>query len=281
MRVFNLLLLINALLVITLLSLPVSATQRFISLAPHITELMFAIGAEAQLVAVSDYSDYPEAAKQLPRVASHASVNIEAVLALQPAVVIAWRSGSPSADLTRLQQLGVKVVYSDPLKLDDIATELAQLGQLTGRQQQAAAQADAFRQALNALRQQYQQQAQIKVFYAMSTAPLSTVANNAWPAQMLSLCGAENIFYDANGDYPQVGLEQVLARQPEVIVQAAGGGRAANFDFFQAYKVLPAVALQQYLTVNADYVYRTTPRTIEGIRQLCEGIAMFRQAEAL
>ncbi|WP_333609227.1 cobalamin-binding protein [Arsukibacterium sp.] len=277
MRAFNLLFLFNAVLLMTLFSLPVSATQRFISLAPHITELMYAIGAEAQLVAVSDYSDYPEAAKQLPRVASHASVNIEAVLALQPAVVIAWRSGSPSADLSRLQQLGVKVVYSDPLTLDDIATELEQLGRLTGRQQQAAAQADAFRQALNLLRQQYQQQTKIKVFYAMSTAPLSTVANNAWPSQMLTLCGAENTFANAKTDYPQVGLEQVLARQPEVIIQAAGSGRAADFSFWQAYKVLPAVALQQFLTVNADYVYRTTPRTIEGIRQLCEGLAPFRQ----
>lgn len=253
-----------------------AAEQRIIALAPHITEMLYAIGAEKQLVAVSDFSDYPEQATRLPRVASYASVNLEAVLALQPDLVIAWRSGNPAADLARLQQFGIRVAYSDPLTLDDIGHELVLFGQLTGHEARASQLAQQFNQQLNQLRARYQHKRPVQVFFAMGTQPLSTVANNAWPQQMLALCGGQNIFADAKGDYPQVGIEQVIAAQPEVIIQAGRSEQSADFHYWQRFTALPAVAKQQFLTVNADYLYRTTPRTLLGITQLCQGLDTYR-----
>lgn len=253
-----------------------TAPQRIVALAPHITEMLYALGAGPQVVAVSDFSDYPQQALTLPRVANFAGVNIEAVLALQPDLVIAWRSGTPAADVNRLKQLGLRLAFSDPLSLDDISTELQQLGELTGHADQGARQAAEFATALQQLRADYQQKSPVKVFFAMSVAPLSTVANKAWPQQMLQLCQADNPFANVKGDYPQVGIEQVLQSQPEVIIQASRGGTVADFSYWQRYATLPAVKQQQFISLNADQLYRTTPRTLLGIRQLCQALDPYR-----
>lgn len=251
--------------------------QRVISLAPHITEQVYALGAGDKLVAVSDYSDYPAEARQLPSVNSFAALNIEAILALKPDLVLAWRSGNPQSDLARLQQFGVRVEYSDPLQVDDIATELAQLGQWLGQAEQGELLAEQTQQRLLALREKYQQQTPVKVFYAMSTEPLSTVANQAWPAQLLQACGADNIFADAKNDYPQPQLEQLLSRQPEVIVRASKDGPAKQDQFWQRYPSLPAVRNQAFITLDPDWVYRATPRMLDAMQALCEQLEVYRQ----
>lgn len=269
----------SSLLLLLLLAAPLRAEvpERIVALAPHIAELLFDIGAEAQLVAVSDFSDYPEAARQLPSVANYAQIQLEAVLALQPDLVIAWRTGNPQADLQRLEQLGIKVQYSDPLKLDDIASELRWLGELTGRQQQAEARAGDFEQRLAALRQQYQQQAPVRVFFAMSQQPLSTVANQAWPQLMLELCGAENPFAANRNDYPQIGPEQLLLADVELIIQPSRGAAPVQPSQWRQFSSLTAVRKGHYLAVDADLMYRFSRRSLEGASQLCEGIDAVRQ----
>ncbi|WP_460858348.1 cobalamin-binding protein [Rheinheimera gaetbuli] len=250
--------------------------QRIVALAPHITEMLYAVGAGQQVIAVSDFSDYPAQAQVLPRVANFAGVNVEAILALQPDLIIAWRSGTPVADVNRLKQLGLRVAFSDPVTLNDISTELRMLGELSGHPQQGAKQSADFAAALLQLSQQYQYKKPVKVFFAMGVAPLSTVANRAWPQQMLQLCQADNSFATVKGDYPQVGIEQVLQAQPEVIIQASRAGAAADFSYWHRYTSLPAVKQQQFITLNADHLYRTTRRTLLGISQLCQALDAYR-----
>ncbi len=255
---------------------PVNPPQRIIALAPHITEMLYAIGAGEQLVAVSAYSDYPVQARTLPQVANYAGINLEAVLALQPDLVVAWKTGNVAADISRLQQFGIRVAFSDPLLITDIAAELRYLGQLTGRQHQAEAVAADFEQELSAIRTAYQEKPRLKVFFSMGTEPLTSVANGAWPAQVVQLCAGDNILVKAKNDYPQPGIEQVLQAQPEVIIQATAGAQPADISFWQPYQVIPAVALNQFVTVDADLLYRTSPRTLQGIRQLCQGLDQYR-----
>lgn len=256
-------------------SQPVSA-QRIIALAPHITELLYAIGAGERLVAVSAYSDYPAAARALPQVANYAGVNLEAILALQPDLVIAWKTGNVAADISRLQQFGINVAFSDPLLISDIARELRYLGQLTGNEQQAETVATNFEQQLAAIKADYKNSTRLRVFFSMGTEPLTSVANQAWPAQAIQLCAADNIIAGAKGDYPQPGIEQVLQAQPQVIIQATAGAKPADVSFWQAFEVIPAVAHNQFITVDADLLYRTSPRTLLGIQQLCQGLDRFR-----
>ncbi|MCC5825285.1 cobalamin-binding protein [Alkalimonas sp.] len=269
-----------ALLIIGLATSVQARPERIIALAPHITELLFDIGAGEQLVAVSDFSDYPEAAKALPSVANYAHIQLEAVLALKPDLVIAWRTGNPQADLHRLKQLGVTVVYSDPLLLEDVAKELRQLGALTGHLQQAEALAQRYEQELAALRSRYQQQAPVRVFFAMSQQPLSTIANKAWPQQILELCGADNPFAVNSNDYPQLGPEQLMLANPELIIQPTKGARPILTEQWQRFSSLEAVRKQQFLTVDADLMYRFSRRSLDGAKALCEGIDQIRAQTA-
>ena len=106
--------------------------RRVISLAPHITEVVFAAGAAEQLVGTVSYSDYPPAARDVPRVGTYDTINFESILALQPDLVLAWRSGSSEEAIARLQALGIKVFVQEPRALEDVATALRDVGTLTG-----------------------------------------------------------------------------------------------------------------------------------------------------
>ncbi|WP_052750134.1 cobalamin-binding protein [Arsukibacterium sp. MJ3] len=250
--------------------------QRIIALAPHITEMLYAIGADEQLVAVSAYSDYPAAALALPQVAHYAGVDIEAILALKPDLIIAWKTGNIASDISRLQQFGLNVAFSDPQLISDIPAELRHLGQLTARQAQAEHIAAEFEQQLAALKVEYQHKTRLTVFFSMGTEPLTSAANRALPAQALSLCASDNIIENAVGDYPQPGIEQVLQAQPQIIIQATAGAKPADVNYWLPYQVIPAVAQGRFLTVDADLLYRTSPRTLQGVRALCQALDQYR-----
>src|SRR5690606_30636251 len=129
--------------------------QRIITLTPHATELMFAVGAGQQVVGAVDYSDYPADAAKIPRVGGYSGLNIEAILALQPDLIIYWPEGNPAREIQRLKQLKMPLYASDPNSFADIARSLEHYGEISGnvaKGQQAATQ---FRQRLNALQQRY------------------------------------------------------------------------------------------------------------------------------
>lgn len=262
---------------LVLLALPLTAKpQRLITLTPHLTEWVFLLGAGDRLVAVSDYSDYPQAASALPSFNTFGALNIEAILALKPDLVLAWRGGNPETDLQRLRQFGIQVYYSEPRLLDDIATELLQLGKFLGQSEIAEQQATAFRQRYQQLQQRYSSAEPLAAFFALGTEPLMTVANQAWPAQVMTLCAAGNIFADAKTDYPQVAFEQVLARRPAVIIQASSGAKVPEGHVWQRFQRLAAVRQQAFITLDADQLYRPTPRILDAATALCQQLQAYR-----
>ena len=131
------------------LALP-RVAERIVSLAPHTTELLFAAGAGSKIVGVSEFSDYPSEATKLPSVGSSMQLDIERIVALKPDLIIAWQSGNHARQVERLRKLGYPVFYSEPHRLDDIASTLEKLGTLAGSEQGPRA-ARAFRQRHQAL----------------------------------------------------------------------------------------------------------------------------------
>jgi len=129
--------------------------QRVISMAPHITELLFAAGAGERVVGAINYSDYPEAAKRLPLIGSDSQIDIERVLALRPELLVVWQSGNTARQLEQLKALGVPVFYSEPKKLEQVATSLTRLGQLMGTEAAAQAAAQQYQQKIAALTARY------------------------------------------------------------------------------------------------------------------------------
>lgn len=258
---------------------------RIIALAPHIVESLFEIGAGQQLIATTAHADYPEAAKEILQIGNYARLQIEKIVQLQPDVVIAWKTGNPGDDLSRLQKYHTKVVYSNPRTLSQVADELRMLGQLTGREETAEKAASQYQKKLAYLETRYANKTPVVTFYELWSRPLRTVAHTAWPQQQLTLCGAQNPFVNATDDYPSVGLEQVLVSLPQVIIQptqhAADSPDSINWGQWQH---IPAAKNQFIFHPNADKVHRMTSRMLDEVAVMCEKIDVarqFYQAQAL
>ncbi|MEJ6475098.1 cobalamin-binding protein [Pseudoalteromonas piscicida] len=252
------------------LSLQAKPAERIIALAPHIVENLYAIGAGDRIVGTVAYADYPQAAKQIPQIGGYHGIQLEKVLALEPDLVIAWQTGNKKADLEKLEQLGIQVVYSETKAIEKVADELIKFGQLTGLEAPAREKAQRFTQRLTGLQKQYAQSSSIKVFYQLWPAPLITVGGNSWVQQVLEICHADNVFADSTTDYPQISIENVLLKSPEVMVIP---NEKTEQDIkpidWHKWPSIPAVKHQQSISVDADLLHRYSYRMLEGIADLC------------
>lgn len=250
-----------------------SPNQRIVALAPHIVEMLFSIGVGDNIVGTTEHSDYPEQANNIPRIGNYARLKIEDILAYQPDLIIAWKTGNPSDDLERLEKLGLNIVYSDPIRLEDVATELRYFGKLTGVTERAEELAKEYEAELKEIKTQYQNKASISVFYELWPNPLTTVGKNALPQQHLSICGANNPFEESATDYPQIGLEQVIVTKPQVIIQPISKGESTpNAIKWSQWQEVPATKHNQFIKPNSDKLHRTTARLLGELKKLCADI---------
>jgi iron complex transport system substrate-binding protein len=252
-------------------SLPAPA-QRIVSLAPHVTEQLYAAGAGAKVVAASDYSDYPEEAKRLPRVASSGTVNLEMVLALKPDLVVAWRLEATAPALARLESLGVPVFYSEPRRLAQIPDAIEALGELAGTSAVAKLLADSLRKELARLDAAYRGRRPVSVFYQISERPLMTLGGGQFVSDAIALCGGRNIFADSALMAPVVNVESVLAADPEAIV----GGNSDWQAHWRRFPGLRAVQAGNLYVVPVNEMHRHGPRAIGATRLLCEQLERAR-----
>jgi iron complex transport system substrate-binding protein len=247
--------------------------QRIISLTPHLTELLFAVGAGAQLVGVDSASDYPKAAQALPRVGDYSRINFERILALKPDLVIVWIGGNRAADIHGLKKLGLPVLHTQATRLDDVARLLRLIGRASGHAGEGDAAARDFSTRLAALQVRAAQQLPLKVFYQVWDRPLMTVGGTHWISDALALCGARNVFADLRAASPVVSREAVLRRAPELIVSGSDGPDVRRQ--WQHFASLPAVKNNAFVRVDADRLHRPTPRLLEGVAELCAAVAPY------
>lgn len=244
--------------------------QRVVSLAPHLTELMYAAGAGAKLVGALEYSDYPAAAKKLPRVGSETAIDLEALVALRPDLVIAWPNAGSSRAVERIAALGIPVFRSEPRALEDIARTMQTLGRLAGSEAVAGAAAKAFREHAARIERAYAQRPRVRVFYQVWDRPLITVNGEHVISKAMRLCGGENVLAALPAIAPEIDREAVLRADPEVIVASgANGERPAWLDEWKAYPALAAVRLGNLYAIRPELLQRHTPRLLDGAEELC------------
>lgn len=248
--------------------------QRIVSLSPHLTELLFAVGAGTQLVGVDSASDYPPAARKIPRIGDFSRVNLERLLAAKPDLVVAWAGGNRAVDIHRLRRLGLPLLLTDAQQLEDVARLLRLVGRATGHAVQGDAAADAFSLRLRAIRRgQPSRHAPLAVFYQIWDRPLMTVGGSHWISDALALCGGRNVFHDLESASSVVSREAVLLRAPEVVV---GGSDAPVLQRqWQRFGALPAVKNNGLVQVDADLLHRPTPRLLDGVEELCAALAPY------
>lgn len=192
--------------------------KRIVSLMPHGTELLFEVGAGDLILGTVQYSDYPQAATQIPVIGGYSGLNIEAITALNPDILLSWPEGNASRELQRLKQLGFTLYASDPTTFREIADNLRKLGIMTGNRSQGALVAERFMQNVTELETTYSHQTPLSVFYQVWHEPLMTQNKDTFISRAIELCGGTNIFAGLRIRAPQVSLESVLATDPQVIV---------------------------------------------------------------
>jgi iron complex transport system substrate-binding protein len=250
--------------------------RRLITLAPHLAELVYAAGAGQALVGTVEYSDFPEAARRLPRVGDAFQLDRERILSLQPDMLLAWDGGTPVMVIERLRSDGFPVEVIGGATLDSIARALERIGRLAGTEATATARAREFRQELDDLRQRYGGRPVLRAFFQISARPLYTVTGRQIISQAMTLCGGRNVFAEAPGLVAQVSAESVLAADPQVILATAGGDDDA-LAWWREFGSMAAVRRGNLYLVDADLVSRPGPRLPAGIGQICERIETARE----
>lgn len=251
--------------------------RRIVTLTPHLTELAYAAGAGSQLAGVARFSNYPPESRKLPVVGDAAQFDIERLLALKPDLVLAWRSGTPAATVTRLERAGLAVFVSEAERLEQIPGGIEAIATLAGTLSASAAARAAFATELALLQARRHQGAPVRVFYEIWPRPLMTVNDRHVISQIIALCGGINVFGNLQQLTPEISREALLAARPEI---ALGGSSAETVSGFSArWAALPqplgAVPAHH---IAPDLIQRPTPRLLEGARLVCARLDAARAA---
>jgi iron complex transport system substrate-binding protein len=240
---------------------------KIVSLSPHLTELLFSLGVGDRIEATVDFSDYPEAALNIPRLGNAFSVSVEAVIEQSPDLIVAWMTGGNHRTFEQLRALGYPVFVNEASSLVGIAVAVQQLGILVGKPERGLELAENFRVDLESLRQSSSGAGSPKVFFQISDAQLYTVNSQHLIGQAIEVCGAENIFSDVEFLVPMVSYESLVERNPDVLVVSSPypGYKSAWDDRWNDLGWGGRVR-----TIDASLITRPSLRMLEGIKMLCE-----------
>jgi iron complex transport system substrate-binding protein len=255
--------------------------RRIVSLAPHVTELIYAAGGGDRIVGTVSYSDYPPQAREIPRVGDNKALDLERIAALKPDLIVVWRHGNAQKQTDRLRALGMPLFFSEPRRLEGIPDNLEKLGTLMGTEPVANRAATDFRQQVDALRKTYATRAPVTVFYQVWQQPLMTLNGQHMVSDLLALCGGQNLFAKEAPLVPTVSVEAVVAGNPEVMITAGMGATRsdkplADFSMWEKWKQVTAVARNNLFVVDGDLVNRAGPRVVKGAAEICKDLDVAR-----
>jgi iron complex transport system substrate-binding protein len=243
--------------------------QRIVSLAPHATEMLYAAGAGGALVGVVAHSDWPAAARTLPRVGDAAALDLERIASLRPDLVVAWPYTAPP-QLAALRAQKVAVFVSDPKSIAHIADDIEKLGTLAGTRGIANVSATALRRRIADLAQSHRGGARLRVFYEVWNEPLYTIGGRHLISEAIGVCGGENVFATLTIPAPSVTIEAVVAAAPDVIVGGDDAGKRPPWlDDWKRWPSIPAVRDGNLYGAAGDLLHRPGPRFVDGVAALC------------
>ena len=244
--------------------------KRIISLAPSITEMLFAIGLNEEIVGVTEFCDYPPPALEKPRV-GYAQPNLESIVALQPDLVLAPKSFMRVDLLKKLEQLKIPTFIFDPHTVEEIMSHIQLLGRLVGRLQEANEQSAELRKQIFTLSQQLEGLPRPSMLYVLNSEPLITVGPGSFIHRLIELAGGRNAAEQANVPYPRLTMEEVLRQNPDILVFPVGrfeGIPQAEQDRWKRWDTLAAVKHKRLFQIKSDLLNRPGPRIVDGLNQL-------------
>lgn len=247
--------------------------ERIVSLAPNLTEIVYAVGGGGQLVGVTEYCDYPAAAKNIAKVGDTMHPSIERILALKPQIVLVSTASQLEAFTRQLDEQGVAVYVNNPSSLDEVFRSIESLGSLFGNQNVAASVVADLRKRAAAVEAATSNVKPVKVFYQVSNEPLYTIGRDAYLTDLLRRAGGISVTADVPGAFPRFSDEAALASRPEAIILPTGGSMGtANSKVAPALKNSPAVLNDRVYKINEDLLQRPGPRLIDGLSQIARAL---------
>jgi iron complex transport system substrate-binding protein len=241
-------------------------------LAPSVTEILFAVGLDSEVVGVTTFCDFPPRAKLKPKIGS-STPNLEAIMGLKPDLVVGNHNFIRPDALAKLEQLQVPVFLLSPKSVDDILAHISTVGRIVGREKEARGLVQGLRDRLSDLRRRMGSVKRVRVFYVVNSEPLISVGSGSFIHPMLELAGGENIVGRTSTAYPKVSLEEVLRRDPEVLLFPVGtseGIPEAEQQQWRKWTSLSAVSQNRLYQVKGEFVNRPGPRVIEGVEILAQ-----------
>ncbi|MFC7294732.1 cobalamin-binding protein [Marinobacter aromaticivorans] len=251
--------------------------RKIVALSPGATELLYSAGAGDQVVAVVEYSDYPPAAQKLPSVGSNTRIDMEALLALDPDLVVTWVTGNPPAQVELLQDLGLTTFAIEPRTFEGVSSAIERLSTLAGTEPLGFAEAGRFRAGMTELSEQYRNAGPVSVFYQVWEQPLMTINNDHLIGKVIQLCGGVNVFGAMPNLVPRISAEAVLKADPGAILAGSVDGDSNDqLEHWKRYPGLDAVAGNNLFYVPSALISRPTPRLLEAARLVCEKLDIAR-----
>jgi cobalamin transport system substrate-binding protein len=251
------------------LSLP-RAPRRVVSLVPSVTETLFAIGAQDVLVGVTDFCDYPPAARAKRSVGGMLSPSLETLITLKPDLVVATTAGNREETFLELERLKIPVYLVNPTSLADVFDLANRLGVLTDRAPAAAQLVASLQARANAVTVRVAGRPRPRVLYVLWPDPLIVPGHGALVSQLIALAGGSSVSAEAGEGYPRYSLEAAVARAPEVIILAShGGGQGVlGREQWERFTALPAIRAGRIYTVDGNLMHRYGPRVLDGLERL-------------
>ncbi len=251
------------------LTLPGPA-ERIITLAPNLAELVFAAGAGEHLVAVVEYSNFPEQAAKIPRIGDAFRIDLERIFELKPDLVIAWKSGNPQTALQKLQQLGITVWQVEITSPEEIADTVDNISRAAGTQDTGGEKAGKLRSRLEVLQKENAGKTPVDYFYQVAPQPLYTINGQHIISRSLATCAGRNIFSELPVLAPRVSRESVIFANPQVMIAPGIPGDPPALLAWQDWPRLQAVQNGALLYLPADEISQATPRLLDSIDLACK-----------
>ena len=250
-----------------------ATVDRVVSLAPNLTEIVFAVGAGDRLVGRTSYCDFPAEAKAVTEVGDTLHPNLERIIALKPQVVLVSTASQLEVFTQQLQGQNIAVFVTDPHDLEGVFRSIERIGEIVGQNDQAKLLVQKLRERTNAVEQAVKQRPPVRVFYQVSGEPLYTAGHDAFVTDLMRRAGAASVTADVPGAWPKYSNESALAARPEAIILPSGGSMGeANSKVAEALRRSPAVLQDRVYKINDDHLARPGPRSVDGLEEMARAL---------
>jgi len=247
--------------------------DRVVSLAPNLTEIVFAVGGGNRLVGDTTYCDFPAEAKNIAKVGDTLQPSLEKIIALQPQVVLVSTASQLEVFTRQLQSHNISVFVTDPRDLDGVFRSIEQVGEILGETEKAKLVVQRLRERSTVVENTVKSTTPVRVFYQLSAEPLYTAGHDAFVTDLIKRAGAISVTADVPGAWPKYSAESALAAKPEAIILPTGGSMGeGNLTVAEPLRKSPAVTNNRVYKINDDHLVRPGPRAVDGLEEMAKAL---------